>query len=123
MSRSYRVFFAEAAQKELRKLGASAASEILPQIDKKLTSDPETYGKPLSGALSGYYRLRVGIYRVVYTIVKNRVCVVVLAAGKRNEGNVDNIYAWQTGGTLEARLAPVLRKIEDEDQAGPTAKR
>jgi mRNA interferase RelE/StbE len=116
MSPRYRIFFSEAAQKELRKLGASAAREILPQIDKKLTADPVGYGKALSGALSGYYRLRVGGYRVVYTIVGQRVCVVVLAVGKRNEGNVDNIYAWLTGGTLETRLAPVLRKIESEDQ-------
>lgn len=74
------------------------------------------YGKPLSGALAGYYRMRVGGYRVVYTIVKNRVCVVVLAAGKRNEGNVDNIYAWLSGDLLATRLAPVLRKIEEEDK-------
>lgn len=85
MSRRYRIFFSEAAKKELRKLGASAAKEILPQIDKKLTADPVAYGKALSGALAGYYRLRVGGYRIVYTIVDNRVCVVILAIGKRNE--------------------------------------
>lgn len=114
MSRTYRVFFAEAAQKELRKLGASAATEILQQIDKKLTQDPEAYGKPLSSALAGYYRMRVGGYRVVYTVIRNRVCVVILAVGKRNEGNIDNIYAKLTGQELEARLAPVLRKLEEE---------
>lgn len=75
---------------------------------------------PLSGALAGYYRLRVGGYRVVYTIVQNRVCVVVLAAGKRNEGNADNIYAWLSSALLGDRLAPVLRKIEEEeDQSAP----
>lgn len=116
MSRTYRVFFAEAAQKELRKLGASAAKEILPPIEKKLTRDPEAYGKALSGALTGYYRLRVGGYRVVYRIIDDRVCVVVLAAGKRNEGNIDNIYSWLTGGMLETRLAPVLKKLEEEEQ-------
>ena len=45
MSERYRIFFSEAAQKELRKLGASAAREILPQIQKKLTTDPAAYGK------------------------------------------------------------------------------
>jgi hypothetical protein len=60
-----------------------------------------------------------GGYRVVYTIIRNRVCVVILAAGKRNEGNVDNIYAWLTDKVLEARLAPVLRKLEEEDHRDP----
>jgi hypothetical protein len=81
------------------------------------TRDPETYGKPLRGALAGYYRLRVGGYRVVYTVINDRVCVVVLAAGKRSEGNVDNIYDWLSSVLLERRLAPVLRKIEEEDQS------
>lgn len=119
MSRPYRIFFSEAAQKELRKLGPSAAKEILPQIDKKLTRDPVAYGKALSGALAGYYRLRVGSYRIVYTVVDDRVCVVVLAVGKRQEGNIDNIYAALTGGVLEARLAPVLRGLEGENPGEP----
>jgi mRNA interferase RelE/StbE len=89
MSRPYRIFLAEAAQKELRKLGASVAKQLLLQIDKKLTHEPAVYGKPLSGAFAGYYRFRVGGYRVVYSIIEDRVCVVVLAAGKRNQGNID----------------------------------
>jgi mRNA interferase RelE/StbE len=115
MGSRFQVFFARAAQKELRKLGPSAAAEILLQIEKKLTQDPEGYGERLSGALAGYYKLRVSGYRVVYSVQGERVWVVVLAAGKRNEGNVDNIYAWLTGEMLQERLDSVLREVDDPE--------
>jgi mRNA interferase RelE/StbE len=118
MSSRYRIFFARAALKELRKLGPSVAKEILLQIEKKLTEDPEHYGDRLAAALAGYYKLRVGGYRVVYSILGERVCVVVLAAGKRNEGNIDNIYAWLTGEMLQDRLDTVLRDLDGEGAEG-----
>jgi mRNA interferase RelE/StbE len=111
----YRIYVAEAAQKELRKLGPSAAREILSQIGKKLPADPHVYGHPLSGELAGYYRLRVTGYRVVYRVIDEKVWVLILAAGKRDEGNVDNIYDWLTGDLLTRRLESILRQIEDEE--------
>jgi mRNA interferase RelE/StbE len=111
----YRIYVAEAARKELRKLGSSAAREILSQIEKKLPQDPHAYGHVLSGELAGYYRLRVTGYRVVYRIIDEKVWVFVLAAGKRDEGNVDNIYDWLTGDRLARRLESILRQIEDEE--------
>ena len=35
-------------------------------IQERLTTHPESYGKPLRGSLAGYWRLRVGDDRVVY---------------------------------------------------------
>ena len=34
----------------------------------KLSSHPELFGHPLSGLLRGFYKLRVGPYRVVFSI-------------------------------------------------------
>lgn len=39
------------------------------QIEKKLTTYPELFGKPLRNTLSGFRSLRVGDYRVIYEIV------------------------------------------------------
>jgi mRNA interferase RelE/StbE len=110
----YRIYVAEAAQKELKKLGPAAAKEILTQIEKKLGDDPQAYGRPLAGELGGYFRLRVTGYRVVYKVVEDKVWVVVLAAGKRDEGNADNIYDWLTGDLLSKRLEALLRDIESD---------
>lgn len=112
----YRIFVAEAAQKELKKLGPAAAREIVAQIEKKLGDDPRAFGRPLTGELGGYFRLRVSGYRIVYRVIDDKVWVIVLAAGKREEGNVDNIYDWLTGDLLAKRLEGLLRAIE-EDQS------
>ncbi|HEU4882047.1 MAG TPA: type II toxin-antitoxin system RelE/ParE family toxin [Longimicrobium sp.] len=111
----YRIFVAEAAQKELKKLGPAAAKEIVTQIEKKLGDDPQAFGRPLTGELAGYFRLRVTGYRVVYKVIDDKVWVIVLAAGKRDEGNVDNIYDWLTGDLLTKRLEGLLRAIEADE--------
>ncbi len=87
MKRRFSVFVAGAARKELKKLGRSVAAEILVHIDNKLTTRPEEYGEPLHGDLAGYRKLRVSGFRVV----ADRILVLVLAVGERNEGNVDNV--------------------------------
>ncbi|MDP2957969.1 MAG: hypothetical protein Q8N53_16190, partial [Longimicrobiales bacterium] len=62
----YQVRFADETRTELRKLGPSAAGEVLRAIAKKLTMDPERYGSPLRRDLVGYFKLAVRQWRVVY---------------------------------------------------------
>lgn len=47
-------------------------------IEKKLTTDPIAFGKPLRYTLKGFRRLRVGDYRVIYRIVENKVLVIIV---------------------------------------------
>ncbi|MBI5872564.1 MAG: type II toxin-antitoxin system RelE/ParE family toxin [Candidatus Omnitrophica bacterium] len=59
---------------------------ILQHIRKKLTIDPLLYGKPLIGELKGYWRLRVGDFRVIYKINRKNIEVLVVKVGiRRNE--------------------------------------
>jgi mRNA interferase RelE/StbE len=110
--RRYRVEFADETKKELRDLGHVAASEILAAVEKKLTVDPEGYGDPLRKDLSGYYKLPVGQWRVVYHVDDDLVLVLVLAVGKRAEGDRENIYSQLTGGELDARKQALAAKLE-----------
>jgi len=48
-------------------------------IEKKLFPRPEVYGQPLRGTLKRYWKLRVGNWRIVYTISKEEVYVLVIA--------------------------------------------
>ncbi|HEU0053559.1 MAG TPA: type II toxin-antitoxin system RelE/ParE family toxin [Longimicrobium sp.] len=111
MAKQYEVSFTRAALKELKKLGPSASSSIIAQIRKKLVVDPVAYGEELHGELKGFFKLRVSGYRVVYQVLQQRVIVVVLAVGKRNEGNVDNIYDWLSESLLKGRLDAWEREI------------
>ena len=49
--------------------------QILTAICERLAVDPAGVGKPLQYTLKGYWRLRVGKWRVVYKITDD--CVVI----------------------------------------------
>ena len=52
-------------------------------IQTRLTSEPGRYGKPLRASLQGYWKLRVGDYRVVYRLVGEEVWILVILHRKR----------------------------------------
>lgn len=45
-------------------------------IQERLTTHPQSYGKPLRGSLAGFWSRRVGDYRVVYKIQSREVWVL-----------------------------------------------
>jgi len=51
---------------DLPKLDNKNRHMIKRAIEKRLTTKPEAYGKPLRRSLKGYWKLRVGDYRVVF---------------------------------------------------------
>ena len=52
--------------------------KIRETIESKLTRNPELYGKPLRRGLSGYRKLRVGDYRVIYGLSRSTVRIVII---------------------------------------------
>jgi mRNA interferase RelE/StbE len=113
----YKVFICDAAKKDLRKLGKAVAEEVLRHIKKKLETDPASYGDPLSGDLAGYYKLRVGDHRIVYKIVDDgTVWILVLAVGKRSEGDFSDIYSLLNREKVEKRLKDFLRELDTAEE-------
>lgn len=55
-------------QIDLPKINNDVKLRIKKAIEERLMSDPTKYGKPLRGSLKGYWKLRVGDYRIVYKI-------------------------------------------------------
>ncbi len=45
-------------------------------IEERLATHPEIYGKPLQRTLKGYWRLRVGDYRVVFKTLKQKILIL-----------------------------------------------
>lgn len=76
-------------EEDFKRVPASGQKRILQAIHKKLTLDPQSYGKPLVGEFSGYFRLRVEDYRVVYRVIKEEILVLVIKVGIRRD---DIIY-------------------------------
>ena len=73
-------------------------SVILKAVNRKLSLDPEAYGKPLTGEYKGYWRLRVEDHRVVYRIVKDQVLVLVVKIGVRKDDKVYRALAGRLQG-------------------------
>lgn len=80
----YKVRIAQAAEKEMDKLPAVLHTRISQRI-LSLEDNPRPRGaKKLSGREE--YRLRIGDYRVLYTIDDGDMTVAVFAVGHRREG-------------------------------------
>ncbi len=47
-------------------------------IETRLTDSPERFGEPLAGTLKGFRKLRVGDYRVVFSVVGDEVRILAI---------------------------------------------
>lgn len=59
-------------------------------IETRLAIAPHQYGEPLRKTLHGYWKLRVGDYRVVYRIMDNMVLVLGIMHRKKVYEAVDS---------------------------------
>ncbi len=82
----YKIEFSQLAAKELEKI-FRADKKLYTRfitVIESLGIDP-FQGKRLKGKLSGDYSLRVGDYRVIYTVYKNRLIVYIIDLGHRKD--------------------------------------
>ena len=75
-------------EEDFSRLDPPARVRITKAIRRKLTTNPTAFGKPLSGPLRGYWRLRVEEYRVIYRIEQHRLIVIVVKVGMRRDAQI-----------------------------------
>ena len=75
------------AAKELKKLGRTEAARIIRTLEERIAvrEDPRSAGAALTGDQAGYWRWRIGNYRVVARIKDERVLILVVRVGRRRE--------------------------------------
>jgi mRNA interferase RelE/StbE len=78
----YKIIFAKRAIKDLDNLNEDVKEKIKGKL-KVLMSDPTSNSKKLSNPIIGSYRFRVGDYRVIFDIDKDKV--VILRIGNRKD--------------------------------------
>lgn len=61
---------------DISPLDSKIKNRIKKAIETRLTTAPHQYGEPLRKTLRGYWKLRVGDYRVVFRIAKNEVWIL-----------------------------------------------
>lgn len=57
-------------------LNKKIRTRIKSAIETRLSTSPHQYGEPLRKTLKGYWKLRVGDYRVVFRIIKTDVFIL-----------------------------------------------
>lgn len=79
----YRIVYHKEVIQDLKKVSHDIQRRIIKNIEERLSREPEIYGKPLRYTLKGLWVLRVGDYRVVYSIEKEEI--IILRIGHRKE--------------------------------------
>ena len=82
---TWEIVFTKKAQKQINDLDKPIQSRIKKAILEKLTTNPAVYLEPLAGELGGYYKLRVGDYRLICSKEDDKLIVVVIEIGHRSE--------------------------------------
>jgi mRNA interferase RelE/StbE len=81
----WQVVYKKSVSSDLRKISHENQYLIRRAIEDKLMTDPSRFGSPLRRDLKGLMKLRVGDYRVIYSIEKSTVTVFVIKIGHRKE--------------------------------------
>ena len=70
------LYHADVKKVDLPKIDAKNKAMVKRAIEERLAIQPEVYGKPLQRTLKGYWKLRVGEYRVVFKMSQNDVLIL-----------------------------------------------
>lgn len=86
---TWKIEFDSDVEKDLKKLGHTAQRKIIKYLKEKIipTDDPRSFGKSLSGDLSGLWRYRTGDYRIIAKIEDQHFIIFVVHVGHRK-----NVY-------------------------------
>ncbi len=85
----YKIIATKDFLKSLKKLDKSTQKLIKKYIENNIqnSENPKDKGKPLRYNLSGYWRYRIGDYRLICEIVENEVVIILIDVNHRK-----NIY-------------------------------
>ncbi len=81
---SYKIEWMQSAKKELGKLGKAVIPRIINAVEG-LASEPRSTGSRKLQGSEHLYRVRVGDYRVVYSIENKVLLIEVIRVGHRKD--------------------------------------
>ena len=83
----YKIIFDKYADRQLREIDITQQRIIVNWITGNLedTNNPKLSGKPLKGKLKGYWRYRVGQYRIIADIIGEEIKIFIIKVGHRKD--------------------------------------
>ncbi len=85
---AWKIELSESAERQIKKLGRQHSKRILKFLRDRVAQldDPRSLGKALQGPEFGeLWRYRVGDFRIICKIEDDRLVVLVIRVGHRNE--------------------------------------
>ena len=83
----WHIVVSDKARRSIEQLDPVSQKRITRFLFERLepSTDPEKLGKALSGKLAGKVRFRVGDYRIIAKIERNRLVILVVEVDHRSE--------------------------------------
>ena len=83
----YKIVFDDAIKKDLKRLDKQTLKILFNWIEKNLSNidDPRSKGKALVGNKKGYWRYRIGDYRLITRIEDDRLIIIAINFKHRRE--------------------------------------
>ena len=83
----WRIEFDAEAEDDFRKLDHEIQRRIMRYLRERIATekDPRRFGAPLKRELSGFWKYRLGDYRIICRIEERTVVVYVIRIGHRRE--------------------------------------
>ncbi len=81
----WKIVYKKSVKKDLKKISPDVRYILRRAIEEKLMIDPLRFGIPLRRTLKRLMKLRVGDYRIIYTIQKKTIVVSIIKIGHRRE--------------------------------------
>lgn len=91
---SFRLTYHSAvASEDLPSIPGNLRRRIAAAIETRLTETPEQFGAPLRKTLKGYWKLRVGDYRVVFKVMSAEIRILAIRHRKHVYQDVEKRIA------------------------------
>jgi len=87
------------AEEDVPELPRNLRARVARAVEARLASAPHQYGVPLRGTLKGYWKLRVGDYRVVFKVVAGEVWIFTILHRSRVYEQATARTPWRPGPT------------------------
>ena len=83
----YKVVYDDKIKKDLKKLDTQTLKALFNWIEKNLqnTTEPRLKGKALTGNKKGYWRYRIGDYRLITRIEDKKLLIIAINFKHRRE--------------------------------------
>ena len=89
------LYHPKVAEEDLPRLPSNIHGRIARAIETRLVEAPEQHGAPLRKTLKGYWKLRIGDYRVVYKIADDEVWILGIIHRKKVYSDVLKRTGWR----------------------------